>query len=102
MQNSYNKVCHAVHNSKISHNSDGVMGLQNCMNILKSEPGSCIGTCQMTSDVGNQVVGIKVEGVTDIKVEEDTGPAKSTGIKAEHAVSLSLCIQGYVHWTNCV
>jgi len=86
--------------SKIVHNFDGLAGLQNCMDILKSEPGSCTGTCQMSSDDGNQVVGIKVEGVTDIKVEEDPGPAKSTGIKAEHAVSLSVCIQVYVHWTN--
>jgi hypothetical protein len=57
----------------------------NCMDIPKSEPGSCIGTCQMSSDGGDQVVGIRVEGVTDIKVEEDPGPAKSTGIKAKHA-----------------
>jgi hypothetical protein len=88
--------------SKIVHNFDGMVGLQNCMDILKSEPGSCIGTCQMSSDDGNQVVGIKVEGFTDIKVEEDPGPAKSTGINAEHVVSLPLCIQGYVHWTSCV
>jgi hypothetical protein len=79
--------------SKIVHNFDG-LGLQNCMDILKSEPGSRIGTCQMSSGDGNQVVGIKVE--------EDPWPAKSTGIKAEHAVSLSVYIQGYVHWTNCV
>ena len=88
--------------SKIVHNFDGLAGLQNCMDILKSEPGSCIGTFQMSSDDGNQFVGIKVEGVTDVKEEEDPGPAKSTGIKAEHAVSSSVCIQGYVHWTSCV
>ena len=88
--------------SKIVHNFDGLGGLQNCMDILKSEPGSCIGTCQMSSDDGNQFVGIKVEGITDIKVEEDPWPAASTGIKAEHAVSLSVCIHSYVYWTKCV
>lgn len=89
--------------SKIVHNFNGLAGLQNCMDIPKSEPGSCIGTCQMSSDGGDQVVGIRVEGVTDIKVEEDPGPAKSTGIKAEHAVScMSVCTEVYVHWTNCV
>jgi hypothetical protein len=88
--------------SKIVHNFDGLVGLQNCMDILKSEPGSYIGTYQMSSDDGNQVLGVKVEGVTDIKVEEDPWLATPTGIKAEHAVSLSVCIQGYVYWINCV
>jgi len=86
--------------SKIIHNFDGLAGLQNCMDILKSECGPCTGTYHKSSDDGNQFVGIKVEGATDIKVEEDPWPATSTGIKAEHAVSL--CIQGYVYWTNCV
>jgi hypothetical protein len=87
--------------SKIFLNFDGLVGLQNCMDILKSEPGSHIGTRQMSSDDENQVVCIKVEGVTGIKVEEDPGPATSTGIKADHTVSLSVCIQGYVQWNNC-
>jgi hypothetical protein len=88
--------------SKSVHNFHGLVGLQNCMDILESEPGSCTGTCQVSSDDGNLVVGIKVEGVTDIEVEEDPGSAISTGIKAEHAVSLSVCFQGYVRWTNCL
>jgi hypothetical protein len=57
----------------------------------------------MSSDDGNQFVGIKVEDVTDIKEEEDPWPATSTGIKTEPAVScMSLCIQVYVHWTDNV
>ena len=73
------------------------------MDIPKSEPGLYIGTCQMSSDDGNQVVGVKVEGVTDIKLEEDPGPAKSTGIEVEHAVSrMSVCKQVYVRRTICV
>jgi hypothetical protein len=88
--------------NNINHKVDGLVGLQDCMDVLKSEPGPCTGTCQMSSDDGNQVVGVKVEGVTNIKEEEDPGPAISAGIKAEHAVSLSVCIQGIVHWTNCV
>ena len=86
---------------KIIHNFDGLVTLQNCMDILKSEPGSCIGTCQMSSDNGNQVVGIKVEGASDIKVEEDPGPAKSTGIKAEHGVSLCISRVMYVKPAVC-
>ena len=79
---------------KVSHNAVGVLGLQNCMDILKSEPDSSIETCQMSSDDGNQFVGIKVEDVTDVKEEEDPGPATSTGIKTEPAVSrMSSCIE---------
>jgi len=89
--------------NKVSHNVDGVMGLQNCMDVLKSEPGPCTGTCQMSSDGGNQFFDIKVEVVTDVKVEEDPWPATFTGIKTETAVScMSLCIQVYAHWTNNV
>jgi hypothetical protein len=90
--------------SKIIHNFDALAGLQNCMDIPKSEPGSYTGTCQMSSDDGNQVVAIKLEGVTDVKVEEDPGLAKSTGLKAEHAVSLCvsrvMCIGPTVYELN--
>ena len=92
---------------KVSHNVEGLAGLQNCMDILKSEPGSCTGTGQMSSDDGNQFVDIKVEDVTDIEEEEDPWPETSTGIKTEPAVSfMSLFIQVYAEWTgystNCM
>jgi hypothetical protein len=78
---------------KISHNIDGLVGLQNCLDILKSEPGPCTGTYQLSSDDGNQVVSIKGEYVGDIKVEEHPGPATSTGIKTEPAVScMCVCV----------
>jgi hypothetical protein len=74
------------------------------MDILKSEPGPCTGTYQMSYDDGNQVVGMKVEGVTNIKMEDDPGPAISAGIKAEHAVSLcvsrALCTGPAVYELN--
>jgi hypothetical protein len=89
--------------SKIMHNIEGCVALQNCMDMLKSEPGSCIGTCQKSSDDGNHFVDIKVERITDIKVEEDPGPATSIGIKPEPAVScMSVCIQISVHRTDNV
>jgi hypothetical protein len=89
--------------SIISCNVDGELGLQNCMDILKSERGPCTGTYQMSCDDGNQFVGIKVEDVTDMKEEEDPWPATSTGIKTEPTVScLPLFIQFYVHWTSNV
>ena len=76
---------------KVSHNVEGVVVLQNCLDILKSEPGSIIDTCQVSCDDGNQIVGIKVEDVTDVKEEEDPWPATSTAITTEPAVS-RMCV----------
>jgi hypothetical protein len=99
--------------NKISHNVDCVMGLQNCLLTLRIDPGPCTGTCQISSDDVNQVVGNKGEDATDIKVEEDPWPATSMGIKTEPAVSsmcararvsvcVSVCIQVNAHWTSIV
>jgi hypothetical protein len=66
--------------------------LQNLLDILKSEPGSHTETCLMSSDDGNQIFGIKVEEVTDMKVEDDPESATSAVIKIEPAVSyMSVC-----------
>jgi hypothetical protein len=72
--------------------------LQNCMDITKSKPGSSPDTHVMSSDDGNQVVGIKVEEVTDMKREEDPEPETSALTKTEPAVScMFVCIQCYAH-----
>ena len=76
--------------NKISHNFDGVVGLQNCMDIIKSECGPCTVTSQMSPNDGKQFVGIKGEDVTDVKVEENPRLATSTGIKTEPEVSWTL------------
>jgi hypothetical protein len=73
--------------TKICHNFDGEVGLQNCMDILKSERGPCAATGQTSSNDGNQFVAKNVEDFATIKLEEDPGPAASTGIKTELAVS---------------
>jgi len=73
------------------HKSDAMVVLQNCMDILQSEPGPCSGTCPMSSDDGNEGIVIKVEEVSDIKEEENPEPTKSSLIKTEPAVS-SLCM----------
>jgi hypothetical protein len=63
--------------------------LQNCMDLLKVEPGSDSETCHD----GNQVIDIKVEEVTDIQEEEDPLRRTFTVIKTEHEVS---CISVYI------
>lgn len=84
--------------SKLNHDFEGMMVLQNCMDTLKSEPGPCTGTGLMSSDDGNQGVVIKLEEVSDIKQEEDPEPT-SPLIKTEPAVS-SLCIECYSYCTD--
>jgi hypothetical protein len=46
------------------------------MGIWKSEPHSSTGKRRIFCDDGDKVVGVKVEEVTDIKVEEDPEPVK--------------------------
>jgi len=77
--------------NKITHNIDGVMGLQKCINILRTDRGPGTGTYQISSDDGNQVTGKRGKEVTYIKVEEDPWPATSAGIATEPAVSF-VCV----------
>jgi hypothetical protein len=71
------------------------------MDILHSEPGPCTRTCLMSSDNGNQVVGIKVEEVADSKLEEDPGPTTSPLIKTEPLVScVYVCVNCFAHCTD--
>jgi hypothetical protein len=64
------------------------------MDIPHSEPGPCTGICLMSSDDGNQVVGIKVEEVADLILEEDPGPTIFPLIKTEQLVR---CVSVFRH-----
>jgi hypothetical protein len=55
------------------------------MDLVKVEPGSYSETC-LTSYVGNESTGIKVEKVADITEEEGLKPMTSAVIKAEPEV----------------
>jgi hypothetical protein len=89
--------------NKVTHNIGGVMGLQNCMDVLKSEPGPCTGTYQISYDDVNEVTVKRGEEVIYIKVEADPWPATSTGIKTEPAVSyVCVCVEVYADWTDNV
>jgi hypothetical protein len=62
----------------------GTTVLQNCLDFLKVEPGSCSESCPTSSHDGNQI--------SDIKVEEDPVSVTFPGIKPEHEVScMSVC-----------
>lgn len=50
----------------------------------------------LTSHVGSQVIGIKVEEVTDLKEDDDLGQIKSPVIKTEPEVSC-VCVCSIRH-----
>ena len=67
------------------HDCKSMVVLQSHMDVLKDEPGSCDEACVTSSDDGNQVIDIKVEEDSDIKMENDSEQIKSpvTGTESE-------------------
>jgi hypothetical protein len=63
----------------------GVVVLQNCADEVV--PGSNSETFVASSGDENQVIGIKVEDVTDIEIKEDAIPETFSVIKDEYEVS---------------
>jgi hypothetical protein len=49
----------------------GVLDLQNGMDLLKGEPGSSNERCVTSTLVGNEVIGIKAETVSDVSEVAD-------------------------------
>jgi hypothetical protein len=69
-----------------------VLILQNCVNLLKVEPGSCSDTCLPSSHNENQVIAIKVEeGSVGEQEEKDPLPVPFTPMNPEYDVSF-VCI----------
>lgn len=77
-----------------------VLLLQNCMDSLKVEPGSCSGTYVTSSGVDNQVIGIKVEEGSNVEEEEeDPLLIPFTPIKSEYEVSV-ICVRHVGNFTD--
>jgi hypothetical protein len=57
------------------------------MDLLRHEPGLYSETCHTSSGDCNQVIGMQVEEVTNIKQEEDTEPIIFPVVKTEHVVT---------------
>jgi hypothetical protein len=74
-----------------------VLVLQDCMDLVKAEPGSCTETCITSSCEQNEVTGIKVE-VTDVTEEEGQELVTSSVVKAELEVRyMYVCVLSVVH-----
>jgi hypothetical protein len=77
-----------------------VLVLQDCIDLVKAEPGSCTETCVTSSCERNEVTGIKVE-VTDETEEEGQELVTSPVVKAELEVRcMYVCM--YVCMCVCV
>jgi hypothetical protein len=68
----------------------GIVVLQNCMNLLKVEPGSYTETFLTSSYDGSQILNMNTEEVTNVQ-EEDPLLVSLPVIKTEHGVRC-LCI----------
>jgi hypothetical protein len=66
-----------------------VLILQNCVDLLKIESGSCSDTC-LTSHDENKGIGMKVEEGLNVAGEEEEDPLliPLTPIKSEYEVSV--------------
>jgi hypothetical protein len=72
---------------ELSPNFKRLMFFQNCVDLLRSDPGSGSEMCLMSFDGENQVIGIKVEEVVDTAEERDPHPITFRTIKTESEVS---------------
>jgi hypothetical protein len=70
----------------------GMMALQNCMDLKKEAPDLCNETCLAYSQEGDGGIRIKVEVVSDVEVEDNPVSALLPGIKVECEVRfMSVC-----------
>jgi hypothetical protein len=67
--------------------SKDVVVLQNCVDVLEADSGSCNWTCATSRDE-DQGIDVKVEVVTDVQEEEDPLLLTST----EHEVRLDVSV----------
>jgi hypothetical protein len=70
------------------------------VDLLKTEPDSCMEKCVTSSHAEKRVISIQVECITDVEEEGDLKPAAFVGVKTEHEVRIvyvSLLSTGHRH-----
>jgi len=77
-----------------SHYFKSLVVLQNCMDLLNPDHGSCSDSSLTSSHGGNEITGIKVEEVTDVAEEENQESMTPEVLKMEPNVSFYF---GVVH-----
>ena len=79
-----------------------VVVLQNRMDILKGELGSCTEMCAASTFHGNEVTGVEAERVCIIKEEEDQEAMTVPVIKTEPKVSVVPVVSVCTFLIGCV
>jgi len=60
--------------------------LQNCIDLRNDERGSHSGMCAPPSEVGNEVICVQFEGVTEVTEGEDCEATTSSLIRTDRGV----------------
>ena len=74
--------------------------LQNCVDLQSSE----LGLCAKSSKVGNEVIHVQVEGISDVTEEENQEPMTSSLIRTDPGIGVMSveCLACFICIQNCL
>jgi hypothetical protein len=74
------------------------------MDLLSGELGAYSGMCATSSEVGNEVIRVKLEGITGLKEEENLEPMTSPLIETDPVVGFMSveCSACFIVVQNCL
>jgi len=77
-----------------------VVLLQNCVDLRSSE----LGLCATSSEIGNEVIHVQVEGISDVTEEENQEPMTSSLIRTDPGVGVMSveCLACFIGIQNCL
>ena len=67
--------------------------LQNCVDLRSGE----LGLCATSSEVGNEVIHVQVEGISDVTEEENQEPMTSSLIRTDPGVGVMSVVSSMLH-----
>ena len=77
--------------------------LQNCIDLRNSERGCHSGMCATSSEVGNEVIHVQLDAVTEMTEGEDHEPMTSSLIGTDPGVGFMSveCLACFIGIQNC-
>ena len=74
--------------------------LQNCVDLRSGD----LGLCATSSEIGNEVIHVQVEGVIDVTEEENQEPMTSSLIRTDPGVGVMSveCLACFIVILNCL
>ena len=74
--------------------------LQNCVDLRSGE----VGLHASSSDIGNEVIRVQVEGISDVTEEENQEPMTSSLIRTDPGVGVMSveCLACFIGIQNCL